>query len=85
MTCCQCEKPTAEAKVLCKKCLKLLFETAPHLMRDLDSVAGLNAALTALARAQDRRIYAQRQAYLKRKPIEWGLRRSSIRSTKLSS
>lgn len=65
MTCCHCEKPTIGAQVLCKKCLRLLKETAPRLMADLESVGGLNTALAALARAHDRQSYAQQEAYLK--------------------
>ena len=65
MTCCHCEKPTLGAQVLCKKCLRQLKEAAPHLLKDLESVAGLNAALAALARAHDRQSYAQQEAYLK--------------------
>jgi len=65
MTCSHCEKPTVGAQVLCKKCLKLLNEIAPHLMDDLDSVQGINEALAALARAHDRQSYAQQEAYLK--------------------
>lgn len=65
MTCCHCEKPTVGAQVLCKKCLRLLKESAPHLFNDIDSVQGLNAALAVLAKAHDRQSYAQQEAYLK--------------------
>ena len=65
MNCSHCEKPTVGARVLCNKCLRRLTEAAPHLMRDLESIAGLNAALVALARAYDRQSHAQHEAYLK--------------------
>jgi hypothetical protein len=65
MNCSHCERPTLGARALCNKCLRRLTEDAPHLLDDLDTIAGLNAALVALARAYDRQSIAQHQAYLK--------------------
>lgn len=65
MICSNCEKPTNGARVLCNKCLRRLHDESPHLLGGLDSVAGLNAALVALARAYDRQSQAQHEAYLK--------------------
>ncbi|HLA84573.1 MAG TPA: hypothetical protein VJL29_07245 [Thermoguttaceae bacterium] len=65
MTCSHCEKPTIGARVLCSKCLRRLKSSAPQLLAQLDSVSGLNAALTTLARAYDQQSHAQHVAYLK--------------------
>ena len=65
MNCSHCEKPTIGARVLCNKCLRRLNEEDEQLAASLDSIAGLNAALVALARAYDRQSYAQHEAYLK--------------------
>jgi hypothetical protein len=65
MTCSNCEKPTIGARVLCSKCMRQLRAEAPELADQLESIDGLNAALTVLARAYDRQSVAQHEAYLK--------------------